>query len=201
MKNYPILLSQTSFIIYFLFITPVYAHTFVASGAGLWEGVFHPVIGIDHFVAMFAVGLWASQIGGKAIWYIPLTFVVMMIIGSVLGISGVFFSDIELGIAVSVVLLGYLILLSIHLPTIISMGLVSLFALLHGHAHGTELPQMASPIFYSLGFVFSTISIHFLGLGVGSLAQKKVLETPILIRAGGGVITIFGLILLINHIF
>ena len=149
------------------------AHTFGAHGAGFAAGVAHPFLGIDHLLAMIAVGLWAAQRGGRALWCVPLAFMVTMVVGAMLALFGVVLPAVEAGIAASVLILGLLIAASARLPMLASMLLVGAFAVFHGHAHGTELPQAASVTLYGLGLLAATAALHGLGVGLG-MAFKRL---------------------------
>ena len=143
---------------------------------------------------MVAVGIWAVQVGGKAIWAIPLSFVGMMIIGGILGITGVTIPFVEKGIIMSVLILGVLIIASARLPLIIGMIIVGLFALCHGHAHGSEIPNVAMGITYIIGFTLSTILLHLSGIGIAGLIKKT--NKLQLLRYTGATILVAGFILL-----
>ena len=143
---------------------------------------------------MVAVGIWAVQVGGKAVWAIPLSFVGMMIIGGILGITGVSIPFVEKGIIMSVLILGVLIIASARLPLILGMIIVGLFALCHGHAHGSEIPNTAIGITYIIGFAVSTVLLHISGICIaGLLSKTKKLQ---LLRYTGATILIAGCILL-----
>ena len=153
------------------------AHTIGAQGAGLAAGLAHPFIGLDHLLALIAVGIWAGQLGGRAVWIVPLTFVSVMAAAAGLGSLGFALPLVEPAIACSVLVLGLLIAGSVQLPTIAGAGLVGLFAVFHGYAHGLELPQAASPVLYGIGFVLATSLL--LGLGIGfarSSRQYKIMQ-------------------------
>lgn len=143
------------------------AHTFGAHGAGFTAGVAHPFLGVDHLLAMIAVGIWAAQLGGRALWGVPLAFIGMMAFGAMLALAGVTLPGVEAGIAASVLILGLLIALVARLPVSGSMLLVGAFAVFHGHAHGAELPQAASVALYGLGLMAATATLHGFGLGLG----------------------------------
>lgn len=149
------------------------AHTFGVHDAGFAHGFLHPVGGWDHLLAMVAVGLWAAQRSGAALWALPATFVAAMIGGGLLGMAGVGLPAVEMGIAGSVIALGLLIAARSHLALPVSMALVALFAVFHGHAHGVEMPEAAQPMLYGLGFVLATAALH--GAGVAAaLALRGV---------------------------
>jgi urease accessory protein len=168
------------------------AHTFGSQGAGLMAGLTHPFVGLDHLLAMFAVGIWAGQLGGRAVWLIPLTFVSVMAVAATLASFGLLLPLMEPAIACSVMVLGLLIAGSVRLPTSVCALLVSLFAVFHGYAHGLELPQAASPILYGAGFVLATALLHGLGIGFArNSRQHKMLQRI----AGYSLIAASGLLL------
>jgi urease accessory protein len=140
------------------------AHPGHAPGASFTHGFVHPMMGLDHLLAMLAVGLWAAQLGGRAAWLIPTAFVSVMTAGAGLGMSGVHLPLVEQGIIASVVVLGLLIATAARLPLAASAGLVGVFALFHGIAHGTEMPASASGFAYAAGFALATATLHAIGL-------------------------------------
>ena len=174
-----------------LFVPLAAAHNLGAHGAGFAAGVVHPLAGLDHILAMVAVGLWAGQPGGRAYWSVPLAFVGMLAMGAIIAMAGLFMPAVESGIAASVLILGLLIAFSARLPILLGMVLVGMFALFHGYAHGTELPQVASVASYSLGMLLATIGLHAAGLGAGILFQR----TSVLLRIGGALIAAAGAIM------
>ena len=135
-------------------------------------GFAHPFYGLDHVLAMVAVGLWASQLGGRALWLLPLTFPVVMAAGAALGLSGVALPWVETGIAASVMVLGAAVALTLRPSLAVSVPLIGLFALLHGFAHGVELPAQASALAYGAGFVAATLMLHLAGLAIGLAANR-----------------------------
>jgi urease accessory protein len=153
---------------------------------GFSNGLLHPLTGLDHICAMVAVGLWAAQRGGRALWLVPLTFVSIMVVGGILGMGGVGIPYVEQGIAASVLVLGIFIAAAVRLPLAASMAIVGLFALFHGYAHGAEMPDTASGLAYGIGFVIATASLHFCGISLGLAAQK--FASARLIRFAGGAI-------------
>ena len=171
-----------------LFVPFAAAHTLGAHGAGFVSGVAHPLAGLDHILAMIAVGLWAAQLGGRAYWKVPLAFVGMMVLGAVVAVAGLTLPAVEPGIAASVLILGLVIAFSVRLSIPLGMVLVGVFALFHGLAHGTELPQAASAASYGLGMLLATIGLHAMGLGVGILFQRAA----VLLRIGGAMIAAAG---------
>jgi len=148
-----------------------YAHE-VAGDGGFMSGLSHPVLGFDHLLAMLSVGILSAQMGGKAIWKVPATFVVVMLVGGILGIKGIEIVSVELGIALSVFALGISIASEKKLPALLAMFFVGFFAVFHGHAHGSEMPYLAQPTFYACGFIVGTAGIHIGGVLIGVIAQK-----------------------------
>ncbi|HVU16732.1 MAG TPA: HupE/UreJ family protein [Candidatus Didemnitutus sp.] len=135
-------------------------------------GAVHPLSGLDHVLAMVAIGLWAAQLGGRARWLVPSAFVAMMVAGGVLGRFGGEVPALEQAIAASAVILGLLIALAIRPPVILGMVVAGTFALFHGYAHGAEMPENSSATMYVLGFVAATITLHLVGLGLGLAASR-----------------------------
>ncbi len=168
-------------------------HVHTAFGA-FSAGFVHPFSGLDHILAMVAVGLWAAQMGGRALWAVPLSFVVTMAVGGALGVAGVPLPGVELGIAGSVLVFGLLITVGARLPLAMGMALTALFALFHGYAHGAELVAGASALAYGAGFVVATAALHGLGLGAGVTARGQLPGRAI--RIGGGAIAGAGAYLL-----
>lgn len=148
------------------------AHIIGAHGAGFAAGVAHPFLGLDHLLAMVAVGLWAAQRGGRARWAVPLAFVGMMVCGALLALAGVTLPAVHAGIAASVLVLGLLIASSARLSMATSMLLIGAFAVFHGHSHGTELPQVVSIAWYGLGMILATAALHGIGLALGALGRR-----------------------------
>jgi|TARA_Y100000996_G_C22534749_1_gene647913 urease accessory protein len=216
-------LDKNFFIIIFilLFSHSSYAHTFTGM-IGFYDGLTHPVLGIDHFIAMVSVGIVSAQIGGRAIWTVPLTFVLFMLLGGIIGIAAElnkteitdavslsqlsqvsFLADyifliIEFGIVLSVIFLGLAILLKDNFSKKIIMIFVGLFGLCHGGAHGLEMPWASNPILFVLGFILGTSILHLFGVGIGSFAIKTKLSY-FLLKFTGMLFAIYGLYLLILH--
>ncbi|TPI13898.1 HupE/UreJ family protein [Mesorhizobium sp. B4-1-1] len=151
---------------------PAYAHVGVGATSSFTAGVAHPLSGLDHMTVMIAVGLWAALKGGKAIWAWPLAFVGVMLVGGALGMLHVPVPFVEPGILASVVALGLLVALAVDLPVSAGVAIIGLFALFHGHAHGTEVPENAGGLDYMAGFATATALLHGVGivagLGLGS---------------------------------
>lgn len=147
--------------------SPALAHVGVGAAAGAAHGFAHPFAGLDHVLAMVAVGLYAAQLGGRAIWLVPGAFVATMIAGGMLGYAGVPLPMVEQGIGLSVVAMGLAVAFGVRLPTVAACALVGLFALFHGHAHGSEGAALASFLPYAAGFVAATVLLHMAGVALG----------------------------------
>jgi urease accessory protein len=170
----PLLLLATS---------PVYAHPLHGAAGGFAGGLLHPMLGIDHLLAMVAVGVWAAQLGGSALWKVPLAFVGTLLIGAVIGLAGIGLPMIEPMVAASVMVLGIVISLRAQLPTWLASLLVAAFALFHGHAHMSELPIGASALTYVIGFALTTALLH--GTGIAAGYRLHLHARGALVRAGG----------------
>ena len=157
---------------------------------GFSSGFMHPLLGWDHVLAMVAVGLWGAFLGGSALWMLPIVFPCVMAIGGVLGIAGVDLPAVETGIALSAVILGSMVLAAARPPLWLAAVIVGVFAIFHGHAHGTELPEAVSPLAYSLGFVLATGLLHLCGIGFGFLVRWPAGRA--IVRLGGGLIALGG---------
>ena len=142
-------------------------------GGGYLAGIAHPFMGLDHLLAMLAVGVWAAQLGGRAKWLVPTSFIACMAVAASVGLSGIALPMVESGIATSVLLLGLLIAFSIKLPVALSTSIVGLFAAFHGYAHGAEMPLLSTPWLYGIGFVLSTAALHGLGFLLGQRLHKQ----------------------------
>jgi urease accessory protein len=162
--------------------------------AGPWAtfatGFLHPLTGLDHVVAMVAVGLWGAVLGAPALWLLPVVFPLVMALGGALALLGMPLPGVELGIALSGVLLGLAVLLRWRAPLLLAALLVGAFAVFHGHAHGTELPEATSPLVYSLGFVIATGLLHLGGVAFGALTRWPAGWHAV--RAAGGLIAAGG---------
>ena len=170
-----------------------YAHVGVGQTSGFAHGFAHPLTGLDHIAAMVAVGLWAAQRGGRAVWVVPLTFVSVMSVSGLLGAVGIAIPFVEPGIVASVFVLGVLIAAAVRLPLAVSSLIVGLFAIFHGYAHGAEMPETVSGLAYAVGFVLATGVLHACGIALGLLAQR--LNKPRLIRYAGGATAVLGVYL------
>ncbi|MCP4001541.1 MAG: HupE/UreJ family protein [Gammaproteobacteria bacterium] len=154
-------------------------------------GLTHPVLGLDHFLAMVSVGVVSAQIGGRAVWTVPLTFVLVMLFGGLLGWLYVGFTAVEVGIAISVLALGFAIAADQKLPVSLVMTVVGFFAIFHGYAHGAEMPTVANPYTYAAGFMAGTAVLHILGLVSGDIARHYQ-RGKLLLRFSGGAIASVG---------
>jgi len=161
---------------------------------GFLSGFTHPLFGIDHIVAMVAVGLWGAQLGRPAVWLLPVTFPLVMAFGGVLGMRGVEIPFVEVGIALSAVALGIMVALAARPPLWVAAVIVGAFAIFHGHAHGTELPAAAAPLAYGAGFVIATGLLHAAGILIGVLSSWPLGER--FVRVAGGGIACAGVVFL-----
>ena len=161
---------------------------------GFDAGLAHPLIGVDHLIAMIAVGVWAAQLGGRAIWAVPLAFVTAMAAGATLALDAVAPPAIEQGIAASLLVLGLLIASAQRLPAGVAMALTAAFGLFHGAAHGSELPALADPARYAAGFLAATAALHAGGvlLGVASRRQVALVRAAGVLRAAAGATLLVG---------
>ena len=144
-----------------------WAHAEQGRAEGFLSGLRHPVSGMDHVLAMIAVGLWGAQLGAPAIWLLPVTFPLVMAFGGMLGLAGVALPGVEVGIAVSAIVLGLAVLSEGRPPLWVAAPIVGFFAVFHGHAHGAELPPGGDATLYSVGFVLATGMLHATGIGIG----------------------------------
>lgn len=166
------------------------AHTGTGVAGGLKSGVLHPVLGLDHLLAMLAVGIWGAQMGGRTVWTLPVTFPIVMAVGGVMGMMDLPLPNVETGIAMSMIVLGLAIAAAWKPAEGIALLIVAAFAIFHGHAHGAELPSAADPAAYAAGFVVATGAIHVLGVGIG-LVLGRILD-GMLSRALGAAIALMG---------
>ena len=171
--------------------TPVLAHVQAGQARGLVSGLLHPISGLDHVLAMVAVGIWGSQLGRPAIWLLPVAFPLVMSAGGVLGVRGVPLPGVEIGIALSALALGLMIALAARPPLWAAATLVGAFAIFHGYAHGAELPHAAQPLAYGVGFVIATGLLHVTGIAIGLLhrwrqGQAALRFAGVVIAAAGG---------------
>ena len=177
-----------------LWPTLVWAHTEQGRAAGFLAGLHHPVSGLDHVLAMVSVGLWGAQLGPPAVWQLPVTFPMVMAFGGMLGLMGVPLPGVEVGIALSGVLLGLAVLVEWRPPPWMAGVMVGFFAIFHGHAHGTELPAGASGLLYSIGFVMATGTLHAVGIGIGTIHRWG--WGRVALRVAGGLVALAGAVFL-----
>jgi urease accessory protein len=173
------------------------AHTFGLHGAGFEHGFGHPFGGLDHLLAMVTVGLWAAQRGGRAVWLVPATFMAAMVFGGLLGLEGIALPMVELGIAASLMVLGSVVAFSFQPPLWVGMSMVAAFAIFHGHAHGAEMPEAASPVLYAVGFLLATGLLHSIGVSACLLARRKEVFATFAdraIRSAGAVVAASGVL-------
>lgn len=179
-----------------------FAHTGVGDTSGFVHGFGHPISGLDHILAMVMVGVFAWQLGGRALWLVPMTFVVIMTVGSALGIAGIEVCFVEIGIALSVVVLGAIVAFNVKAPVAAPMGLVGPFAIFHGHAHGAEIPEDGGGAAYAAGFMIATALLHLAGIIAGFLIGRAGERYGSLaVRMAGGFAAVAGLGLLIGIIW
>ncbi len=170
--------------------TPIQAHSGTGLPGGIVAGFLHPLSGPDHMLAMISVGLWGAFLGRPLIYALPMLFPTAMAVGGAVGMLGIPLPPVELGIALSVVTLGLMILLAVRAPVAVACVIVGVFALFHGYAHGSELPSAADPVGYSMGFVVCTGLLHVVGIGLGSL--RSLPNGTLALRAAGGAIALAG---------
>ncbi|PJC36569.1 urease accessory protein UreJ [Candidatus Peregrinibacteria bacterium CG_4_9_14_0_2_um_filter_53_11] len=173
-----------------LLLVPAVAQAHLVGGSGLSDGLTHPLLGIDHLLAMVAVGVVGSQLGASARWKLPAAFVGSMIIGGALALIGLNLPATESGIALSLIMLGSFIALALSSSTKISISWaalpIALFGLVHGHAHGNEMGVVSTPSLYFAGFVTATALLHITGITLGQLARKTEVRQNLLRYAGTG---------------
>ncbi|MGH9461852.1 MAG: HupE/UreJ family protein [Vicinamibacteria bacterium] len=167
------------------------AHVQSGEAAGFWSGLGHPISGLDHVLAMISVGLWGAQLGAPAVWVLPVTFPMVMAFGGMLGLLGLGLPGVEVGIALSAVVLGFMIFREARPPLWVAAVIVGLFAIFHGHAHGTELPVGQSGLLYSIGFVVSTGLLHATGIAIGLVHRWSA--GKLALRAAGVLVAVAGL--------
>jgi len=199
MKPYNGNISTLNFwVIMTTLLWPVCAWAHVNSGeaGGFLTGLQHPVSGLDHVVAMLAVGLWGAQLGAPAMWLLPVVFPMMMACGGCLGLMGIPLPGVEVGIAISAVVLGLMVLVEARLKIQLAMVIVAFFAIFHGHAHGTELPAGQSGLLYSIGFVAATGCLHGVGIAVGLIHRWRA--GRLALRGAGSIVCAAGTYFLVR---
>ena len=176
--------------------TPAFAHVVQGQAQGLLNGVRHPTSGLDHVLAMIAVGLWGAQLGPPAIWLLPVTFPMVMAFGGFLGLVGIPLPGVEAGIALSAVLLGLMVARQAKPPLAVAATMVGVFAIFHGHAHGTELPAGQNGVMYSIGFVIATGCLHGVGILLGLVHTWTAGQRAI--RLAGSMVALAGMVFLVR---
>jgi len=184
------------FLLLATFGAPAWAHTADGVAGGFISGFLHPLAGWDHVIAMVAVGLWGAFLGRPALWLLPVVFPMVMALGGALGVVGVPLPGVEIGIALSAIVLGGMVALAARPPLVVAALIVGVFAIFHGHAHGTELPGSASPVAYSLGFVIATGGLHAAGIALSLVTRWRYGRE--LVRACGAGIAALGFYFLIQ---
>lgn len=181
---------QTVLSISMLVVAPAaFAHTAAGLG-GFSSGLLHPITGLDHVVAMVAVGLWGAILGAPAIWLLPILFPLIMSLGAAAGVAGLPLPGVEVGIALSGIVLGLMVVLAVRPPLWIAAVLVGIFAVFHGHAHGAELPGSANPAIYAVGFVVATGLLHLSGIALGLVSRWPLGRAGV--RVAGAFIAVAG---------
>lgn len=174
-------------------------HHPTAGPNGLMAGFAHPWLGFDHLLAMVAVGMLGVQVGGRAIWILPVAFLGCLALGGAIGATGFEWQQVEVGIALSVVLLGAALAAGKKFPLLAAAIAIGGMALFHGHAHGTEMPAMAAPALYALGFMAATAMLHAVGITVAVGLSRTGNRSPAL-RLSGAVISFAGVVLLLGTV-
>ena len=192
--------AVTTFAIFFVLApAAALAHPGHDGAGGLMYGFVHPVTGIDHVLAMIAVGVLAALYGGRALLLVPMSFLFAMAAAGAIGMAGIPVQIVEAGIGLSVVVLGLMIAFQIKPPTLVAMVVVGFFALFHGYAHGSEMPNGAAGLSFAAGFLIATALLLSVGVGLGLLLQRRTLSRR-LIQAGGGAMALVGIAVLANFL-
>jgi urease accessory protein len=182
------------------FLSSIFLHISTTPTSAI-DGFLHPLFGLDHLLAMLTVGLLSAQLGGRSIWTVPSAFVTVMALGGILGILGMPLPIVEYGIALSVVVLGLALLAKRRIPEAVAMIFVGVFALFHGHAHGAELPEIATDvpniIAYVIGFLTATIGLHVIGALIGYIALRSS-RGALVLRLSGAIVAALGLFLVFS---
>ena len=181
---------QLPLVLMWLWPVTVLAHTKGGETVGVVSGLLHPVSGPDHVLAMLAVGMWGAQLGAPAIWILPVTFPMVMAFGGMLGLMGLKLPGAEIGIALSAVALGFVVVREARPRLWVAAVLVGFFAIFHGHAHGTELPAGADALLYSIGFVVATGCLHLTGITIGLIHRWPAGRMAL--RAAGAAVVVAG---------
>ena len=190
-------MHKTGLLLALLLLAPLaHAHGGAGLANGFMGGFMHPLSGLDHMAAMVAVGLWGAFLGRPAIWLLPVVFPLVMVLGGILGMAGVPFPAVEVGIASSALVLGLMVALAARLPLWLAALIVGVFATFHGYAHGAELPTATDPLAYSAGFVTATGLLHLSGIAFGALTEWPAGRMAV--RLGGGAIALLGVAFLLG---
>ena len=179
--------------------TAAFAHPGIGDAHGFVAGFAHPLGGLDHILAMVTVGIFAWQLGGRALWLVPATFTLAMAAGGTLGMAGVPVPFVELGIAASVIVLGAVVAFARRAPVAIAVALVGVFAIFHGHAHGTEMPLDATGGAYAAGFMLATALLHVAGIALG-FAIGRIAHGRAAYQLGGSLVALAGVAILMHLI-
>ena len=175
-------------------VQTAWAHVEGGQAAGFITGIQHPWSGLDHVLAMIAVGLWGGQLGSPALWLLPIAFPMMMAMGAMMGLIGIPVPGVEIGIALSAIVLGAMILAEVRPKLAVAVAMVGIFAIFHGHAHGTELPAGQSGLLYSMGFVIATGCLHGVGVALGLV--NSLPAGKLALRGAGTFIAVMGVVFL-----
>lgn len=189
-------LTRTLAVALVLLPTAALAHV-DGTAHGFAHGFVHPFGGLDHLLAMVAVGILAWQLGGRALWLLPTSFLTVLAAGGALALTGVTLPLVEVGVATSVIALGVMVALGFRAPIVIAVALTGLFALFHGYAHGAEMPAGASGSAYAAGFMLATALLHLSGIAIGILAGRLVGRTAY--QLAGGTMAVVGIVIL-SHV-
>lgn len=194
-------LARIAVVIATIVPTAAFAHSGGGDAHDFVHGFAHPFGGLDHLLAMITVGLFAYQLGGRALWLVPASFVVAMTAGGALGLAGIPVPFVEAGIAASVLVLGAIVAFGVKAPVAVAMAMVAAFAVFHGHAHGAEMPAGGSIAAYSAGFVLATALLHAAGVTLGLLIGRFAEAYGRLgFRLSGGLVALAGGAILLHAI-
>lgn len=194
-------LARAAIVIATLLPTAAFAHPGGGDAHGFVHGFAHPFGGLDHVLAMITVGLFAYQLGGRALWLVPASFVLAMTAGGALGLAGIPVPFVEAGIAASVLVLGAIVALGVRAPVAVAMALVAAFAVFHGHAHGTEMPLDTTVAPYAAGFVLATALLHAAGVTLGLMIGRfSEAYGRLGFRLSGGLVALAGGAILLHAI-
>jgi urease accessory protein len=193
--------SLTAALALALLPTAALAHPAIGNAHGFVHGFAHPLSGLDHVLAMVTVGIFAWQLGGRALWLVPGTFVVVMALAGLVGMAGIGIVGVEIGIAASVIVLGAIVALGVKPPVAIAMGIVALFAIFHGHSHGTEMPLDVAGVAYAAGFMLATALLHVAGIALGmTIGRIGDAYGRLGYRVSGGLVALAGFAILAHAI-